>query len=187
LAADDTAAQRDVDALESLWRTQCLNVFLLHYVLRVSGAETRTAARHVARRAMRSSASCRWATCLPPDLASRLRIGPSPCEFRQVAVAYRLFSHAYPSVTLSRARHRGVLVTTAQSLGRLERSSARSPLPAETRNGQHCRRRKGLMRHTAMSCFLSNASTSAQTQERNGPPVAVRNFWRSHLETARHF
>jgi hypothetical protein len=31
--------------------------------------------------------------------------------------------------------------------------------PAETRNGQHCRRPKGLMRHTAMSCFPSNAST----------------------------
>jgi hypothetical protein len=70
----------------------------------------------------------------------------------------------------------------------------------KTGNGQHCRRRKGLMRHTAMSCFPSNeyiginlgarraprgglkfggqtATTFAQTQERNGPPSAVQNFW----------
>jgi hypothetical protein len=33
------------------------------------------------------------------------------------------------------------------------------------------------MRHTAMGCFLSNASTLAQTQERNGPRWAVQNFW----------
>jgi SAM domain (Sterile alpha motif) len=31
----------------------------------------------------------------------------------------------------------------------------------KTRNGQHCRRPKGLMRHTAMSCFPSHATTLA--------------------------
>jgi hypothetical protein len=46
----------------------------------------------------------------------------------------------------------------------------------KTRNGQQCRRRKGLMRHTAMSCFPSHATALAQTQERKGPPSAAQDF-----------
>jgi hypothetical protein len=48
--------------------------------------------------------------------------------------------------------------------------------PAETRNGQQCRRPKGLMRHTAMSCFPSMRVRWDKLRSAKGPPRRFKNF-----------
>jgi hypothetical protein len=63
---------------------------------------------------------------------------------------------------------------------------APSASPAETRNGQHCRRRKGLMRHTAMSCFPSMRVHWYKLRSAKGLPRPPK-IRPSHLGTARHF
>jgi hypothetical protein len=46
----------------------------------------------------------------------------------------------------------------------------------KTGNGQHCRRRKGLMRHTAMSCFPSNEYIGINSGARRASCGGLK-FW----------
>jgi hypothetical protein len=63
----------------------------------------------------------------------------------------------------------GGMSTKSRQIPRPEKTLRRQ----KTRNEQQCRRRKGLMRNTAMSCF----PTADKTQEREGSPAAVQRFW----------
>jgi hypothetical protein len=72
----------------------------------------------------------------------------------------RLHREQEPKSPFVFTSERGAPFTTAGFARLIERAGkAAKPERQKTANGQQCRRRKGLMRNTAMSCFPSNAST----------------------------